>query len=76
MYNVSPYLVVKNSESFEISVFLQTGKLARHSFMDASRLHEALGSEKDCLLPIVIVAARLAAFFCTVPPSPNFHMAN
>lgn len=77
MYNVSPCLIVMNSEGSEILLLLQISKLTCHSFMDAGRLHtETPGSEKDCLLLIVIVIARVVPFFffCIVSPNPNSYV--
>lgn len=76
MYSVSPFLTVKDSKGSAILFFLQTNKLTYHIFMDADRL-ETPGSERNCLLLVVIVAARVVASFfsfCSVSPNPNSHM--
>lgn len=38
MYNVSPFLTIKDSKGSAILFFLQTNKLTYHIFMDANRL--------------------------------------
>lgn len=46
-----PKVGVKNCKGSKIRCYLQTNKLACHSFMDAGRRHETPGSEmKDSLL--------------------------
>ena len=73
MYSVLPFLTIKDSKGSVILFFLQTNKLTYHIFMDADRL-ETPWSEKNCLLLIVIAAARgVASFFsfCTVSSNPN-----
>lgn len=57
--------VVKDYEGSEILLYLPANKLAWHSFTDADRRHETLGSEmKANLFFTAIAVARVSSSLC------------
>lgn len=62
--------IVKNYKGAEILPHLQANNEVNHSFMDASRRHDTLGSDTKTLLLTVKQAARASAHSVLVPQTP------
>ena len=69
--SISPFMNIKNWEGSEMLPYLQTSKLACHTFIDAGRIHETPGSEmNDSLLLKTTAVARVSACITLVPWAP------